>query len=439
MTDKVEAGAAVVDITPGAGIAMGGYGARQGVAEGIHDDLHARTLVLTSGDAPIVLAVCDLVAVTTDIVDEARALIEAEHGIPAGRVSIAATHTHSGPGTLRRKDAADFVTMTARKIAGSVPMALRALLPVTLKAAAIDVGTIGQNRRDPAGPLETRGTVLFGDPGHGAPPVFTLINHATHATVLEHDNLLYTADFPGAAARLVERSLGGVCIYVQGTCGDVNPVWMRHDFADADRVGGILGAAAVRAVNESRPLGEGQWGINLSWSEEIEQRGGGTVLDDVRLDAASVSVKLPRKPVPDVLEVDSEIAHLRESLDKDPSRARELRPRLNELNMVRIRAAMAGENPRTREEVEIQVLRIARQSALIALPGEFFVETGRTLRDEAGVEHLVVAGYANGYVGYVPPAHEHGKGGYEVGISRFAPPAEEIVVREALALLKRIM
>src|SRR5207237_728155 len=147
-------------------------------------------------------------------------------------------------------------------------IACRRMQPVTLKYGESQVSTISQNRRHPDGPIETTGKVLLAAPDGGGPAVATLLNYACHATVLEHDNLCYSADFPGAAARTVERAAGGVCVYVQGACGDINPVWMRHDFAEVERVGGILGAAAARTAHELRPLGEGQWGINLSWSEQ---------------------------------------------------------------------------------------------------------------------------------------------------------------------------
>src|SRR5437867_3624226 len=171
----MRAGGAVVDITPGVGIAMGGYGARQGVSSGIHDNLNVRTVVFDDGSTRIALAVCDLVAVPPDIVDGARRIIEEECGIPPTHVCVSATHTHSGPGTLRTRDAPDFVAMTARKIAGSVRIAVDRLASVTLKANSFEVATISQNRRDPAGPIVKRGEVLLADPGGGAAPAVTVI------------------------------------------------------------------------------------------------------------------------------------------------------------------------------------------------------------------------------------------------------------------------
>src|SRR5581483_11399753 len=94
---ELQAGAAVVDITPGAGILMGGYGARQGVSTGIHDPLHVRVLALDDGETRLVLAVCDLVGVPAELANAARELIARDVGVPPHCVCVSATHTHSGP------------------------------------------------------------------------------------------------------------------------------------------------------------------------------------------------------------------------------------------------------------------------------------------------------------------------------------------------------
>lgn len=283
----VSAGAAKVDITPGAGVTMGGYGARTGVAAGTHDPLHVRTLVLSDGRAQVVIAICDLVGVGADIVGPARELIEKECGIPAANVLVGATHTHSGPMNLFTRGSDGYTAATARKIAGSVREALGAMTPVVLKFGTAEVSTVSQNRRHPEGPIETTAQVLVADPADNVgPPVATVVNYACHATVLEHDNLLYSADFPGAMAALVEHALGGTAIYLQGAAGDINPVWLRHDFEETARIGGIVGAAAVRAAHELRPLGGKQRVVNLSWSEELDVAPApGTLLTDVGLRA----------------------------------------------------------------------------------------------------------------------------------------------------------
>ena len=440
---ELQAGAAVVDITPGAGILMGGYGARQGVSTGIHDPLHVRTLVLSDGETRLVIAVCDLVGVPAALAEAARELIARDIGIPPHCVCVSATHTHSGP--LMQPDTDEgraYIAVTARKIAGAAQIALSRLQPVTLKYATADVRTISQNRRDPNGPIETTAKVLLLAPPAPAPPVATVINDACHATVLEYDNLLYSADFPGQAAAAVERELGGACIYMQGAAGDINPAWIRHDFAEIARVGGLLGAAATRAGHELRPLGEGLWTVNLSWNESSPVAPApGTVLTDIKLGAAQRFIDLPRRPLPPLAEIEAEMEELQRKLDAAPddvATRHALRPRLNQLRMDRAQKQREPAQPGDTERIELQAFRIAPNCAVAMLPGEFFVEIGHTLEREAGLEHLLICGYANATIGYVATAEQFPHGGYEIGRTRFQPETAATVVRESAALVRSL-
>ncbi len=440
---EIHVGAAVVDITPGVGISMGGYGARKGVATGIHDPLFVRAAVLSDGATTLVLAVCDLVGVSGELVDAARLLIERECGIPAANICVAATHTHSGAAPSREQGLTEFLAVTARKICGAVQMALGAAEPVTLKYAETQVSTISQNRRHPEGPIETTGKILLAAPSGGAPAVATIVNFACHATVLEHDNLLYSADFPGAAARTVERAIGGSCVYMQGACGNINPIWMRHDFAEVERVGGILGAAATRTAHELRPLGEGQWAVNLNWSESTPKTPApGTLLTEPRFAAAVKRLNLPRRVLPELGEIERELQELEAGMQRleasDVAGRRALRPRYNQLRLDRVQKVQDPAAAGDTRQIEIQAFRLSDECAVIALPGEFFVETARELEQSCGVKHLLICGYANDTIGYVAAAHEFPHAGYEVGRTKFAAESAAMVVDAAAALVRSL-
>ena len=93
---KLRVGAAEVVITPPLGMPMDGYYSTR-LMKGVHDDLHAKAIVMASGDEQAALIACDLVAIPAAVIDEARQLIQAETGIPGSRVMISATHSHTGP------------------------------------------------------------------------------------------------------------------------------------------------------------------------------------------------------------------------------------------------------------------------------------------------------------------------------------------------------
>lgn len=442
MTTTVTAAGTTVDITPGLGIPMGGYGARKGVAEGIRNPLLARIMVVSDGTTDLAIAVCDLVGVGSEIVEQTRQLVEAEVGIPAANVLVGATHTHSGPAAIRGKEAADFISVTARKIAGGIRQAKAALVPVTLKVGTVEVTTISQNRRHPDGPIETVATVLLAAPEGGGPAVATLVNYACHSTVFEHDNLDYSPDFPGAMARFIERELGGTAVYLQGAAGNINPVWMRHDATEVERVGGILGAAATRTAHELRPLGEGQWCVNLNWSEETPKEAApGTVLEGVSLGASQTFLELTRRDFLDQDTLAKEIKQLEEERAEagdDVERRREVTGRINQLRIEWLIAGRAADMKPT-ERIELQAMRFSPACALVSLPGEFFVEIGHRIKEQAGIAHVLIGGYSNGMIGYVPTEEAFPGAGYEVGCAQFEPSTATRVIEAAVGALRTLV
>src|SRR5690606_1033376 len=102
-----KAGAATTVITPylGGGI-VGNFGTPP-EAKNIHDELHARSLVLDDGDSKIAFIICDNIGLARKVCDAAKQEIQERTGIPTDHILIAGTHTHSatsaeGEGPKRR-------------------------------------------------------------------------------------------------------------------------------------------------------------------------------------------------------------------------------------------------------------------------------------------------------------------------------------------------
>src|SRR5262249_3852217 len=100
---ELSVGVATVDITPPQGYRMAGYFVER-VNTGTHDPLLAKAIVFRQGERKAALVFCDLVAVTRNVADRARARASEKTGIPVGSIAVAATHSHTGPlyaGVLR--------------------------------------------------------------------------------------------------------------------------------------------------------------------------------------------------------------------------------------------------------------------------------------------------------------------------------------------------
>jgi len=89
-------------------------------------------------------------------------------------------------------------------------------------------------------------------------------------------------------------------------------------------------------------------------------------------------------------------------------------------------------------QVEVQAIVLGDGCAILALPGEFFVESGRAIQAAAGIPHLLVACYANHHVMYVVPRHEFARGGYEPGVAILDEDAEEAFRGAAVDLLREV-
>jgi neutral ceramidase len=140
------AGAATSNITPELGSeVVGGFSPYPSTH--IHDELHARCLVLDDGKTKLALVVCDLLGLHRSLSLKARALIEAETGIPAANVLISATHTHSAASALGGSirgyfsdiELTAYQTFVARRIADGVRRAVNTLRPAEIAFGTVEI------------------------------------------------------------------------------------------------------------------------------------------------------------------------------------------------------------------------------------------------------------------------------------------------------------
>src|SRR5262249_37517209 len=119
------AGAATAVITPTLGVSLCGHMLDR-TAETIHDDLHARTLVLDSGDVKLALVVLDLIAARKEWLGEIKHQIHGYTGIPMAHILISCTHTHSAPtpvNVFQSKADTEYLKWAAPRVADSVRVA----------------------------------------------------------------------------------------------------------------------------------------------------------------------------------------------------------------------------------------------------------------------------------------------------------------------------
>jgi hypothetical protein len=97
------------------------------------------------------------------------------------------------------------------------------------------------------------------------------------------------------------------------------------------------------------------------------------------------------------------------------------------------------EKPEQKQELRYGVLRVGRDLAFLALPGEPFVGLQLDLKARSPVAHTFMLGYTNGYAGYFPTRQANREGGYGASWGKtmhIEPRAGEAMIDTALEALR---
>ncbi|NLF18625.1 MAG: hypothetical protein GX595_15445 [Lentisphaerae bacterium] len=398
------AGVARADITPPVGVDLCGYGSRPGPSTGVHDDLACTALYLSDGRCELMVLSCDLIGLHHDNVAALRRGITALTGVPSAQIMVACSHTHAGPATpciryLGETDP-DYLDWLLKTLVVTAGRAREQARPARAGWARVPV-RVGMNRRQ-----ALSGRVIIGnnDAGVTAPhldllavdgldgvPCARLFSHAAHAVALGGDNTLISADWPGVARRGIEAdSPGARALFLQGCCGNIN--CRERGWEGCEAQGKAVAEAVRTALAEVR------------------------LVDRLELGAAVVPLELPLSDPPTVSAAAALVADCRQKLADLPADAnrgfRWMAEGAVAWSEGLLRLAEQGVRGQTLP-FEVQAFRMGG-GAMVALPGEVFVEYGLAIAKASPFAPTLVAGYANGNVGYIPTAAAYAEGGYEV-------------------------
>ncbi|MCE7983680.1 MAG: hypothetical protein DYG89_21100 [Caldilinea sp. CFX5] len=451
MDQLLHAGTGRVDITPPLTIPYLGYEPRHAFFQGVHDPLFARAVALDDGATQVILLAVDAIGYSNDLLGpgrnftaEVRQRIHAATGVPAAHIMLATSHAHSTPETvnLRRlldtPAAAPWLEVVLDQLASAAIIAFHQRQPCRVKAGTGQVVGLSRNRRLVgkegrilAGPEATLagvevkpgaldpevGVILLERIDNGACTLLT--NFACHPVTVQVQPLV-SADFPGPAMHLVEKSIPGCVnsLFFQGACGNINPIRNTTDFADVERYGLMLGGEVIKvAMRLSAP--------DYPVSAPLLAVQSATVM----LAARELP---PREPAQQAYaEAGAKLAAATSDDERKLWRARQ---RIAEETLILIDR---GDDP---IPAEVQVVRIG-DIVLVALPGEPFAELGLAIKARSVAGHTFVVGYANDWIGYLTPPQAWTEGGYEVGPgpwTRVGPDGGTQLVEKAVELIQHL-
>jgi neutral ceramidase len=412
------AGWASADITPDVPCWMAGYIARSSPANTVHDPLEAHALALGTPTEALIVVVCDLLSVDELLVEAVRHRVQTER--PGASVWLSATHTHSGPdigGPLSEHPPAAAIRESI--VAGATHAALgamAALRPVRASWASGEVRGVATNRDHPdAGEDLTLDLLcLFETDSRESMPIAVFGSFPCHPTVLGATNLDFSADLPGAFRRQLRAALGQDTwvALATGAGGDISTRHTRRaqDFAELERLGGALTKHARSLLAGARPiqilppaLGNQSVALDLK-----------APLSGDAVDAAQRSLTARR----------AELLRTGQTAE-----ARTVETMLQ--GLARAGRAHAAAEPHLLAPISVAGLG---GLDLVALPGEPYHQLGVEIsRDRGGP--VLVLGYTNGYIGYIPTREAYAGLDYEILVSPLAPGGGERLRDAATQLL----
>lgn len=423
----LRAGAATSNITPPLGDhIVGGFSPFP--ATHVHDELHARCLVIDDGRMKVALVVCDLLGLHRSVSVEARRLIEARIGIPAAHVMISGTHTHSATSALgpfprqyvSDLELDDYARFVAGRIADGVVRAHNLLRPAEVAFGTVDAPEHVFNRRwhmkegtapetpfgkvdpvkmnpgagnpnlvKPAGPVDPEVSFLaFREPGGRMISLFAAYSlHYVGGVGPGH----ISADYYGYFCEALKKMQDGggddppfVAMMANGTSGDINNInflnprpgkkpYEQMQYVADDVAKKVQGALAQVTWQAAAPLAARYRELAVAWRP---------IDEDLLKWARETEAKAPR---------------IGNKADLPLAYAGRVQ-------------RLAKASPETK--LPVQVIRIG-DVCIGTTPCETFAETGLEFKERSPIAKSFLVELANGYYGYMPTPRHFELGGYE--------------------------
>lgn len=425
--NEFRAGAAKSVITPPVGTSINGHFQDRKVRN-VHDETHARAVVLDDGHTKLGFVVTDLCMVYRETLDRAKERARDFTGIPVENMMMSAVHTHSG-GTacsvFQSDPDPEYLKFLEVRIADALIRAYENRVSARIGWGFGEEASQVHNRRwklkegksftnpfggqdrvrmnpgvnnpdklEPAGPIDPEVPVLSVVALTGE-PIAVLANYSLHYVGgVPNDEV--SADYYGMFNRRMEEMLEVrdqkipfVSIMSNGTSGDINNIdfsgktsQAKGAYVQMKYVANLLAAEVYKVLENI----EYQDYVSLSSAQE----------------EISVGVRLP-----DMADI--------ERAEKIVAAAKE--PEMKSAEEVYARETMLMQDYPEEMKMILQAFRIG-DLGIAAIPCEVFVEIGLELKEKSAVRPMFTIELANGYYGYLPTPAHHALGGYETWRAR---------------------
>ena len=363
-----------VDITPNRPLELSGFvGRRNKTLLGIRDRIYCRTLMLRQG-MTIALVSCDVLGIPGEVSERVN---EYAKRLGIDNVVITATHTHYAPAVIQMRMAGsvdkDYLNLFESRIKEGLENAINELSNTT--DVEISVGKVNDlciNRVLKR--LITNDVIMIRFNGKVKTAV---INFNCHPITLGPYYQYVSSDYVSYIYKYFsDRNVE--TLFLNGAAGDVNPRVNGEDGIT------MIGERIIKALNE---------GETASITPQLK----------ARTRAVTLRMKKERLILLKYLYY--------ESLSRIVRTPWVLAMRDWARDLIK-----SSEIPRERV-ISIVGIRIGKDTVLVACPCELSSTLGEVVKMKSPFKYTLIAGYANGYIGYVIEPALAGKAHYEVGES----------------------
>jgi len=396
-----EAGAARRIITPDPLLPVSGGMGTPSPSKSKRGELMARAMVVRSGTESVAIVSLDLLGFPSVLGDRVRALVPR---IAPENILIGSTHSHSAPDCYAYPDgkgghtgSLEYMQFVVTRAAAAVNDALDHMKPAELRVASGEAkGKIAYNYYAPdlydrrVGVLQVRGT--------DGSAIATLVNYAIHPEVLGSGLGIVSPDLVGPLEDAVEKSAGGMALFMNGAQGGM---------VTADN----------RNLDQPRDPLRGYWNDSRTW-EECLRIGGLLASESLRVLEPATWQKNPvLKVYSDMVRFPVESDDMWAVVEYSPLKY----PHGDRTVTARMNLVMLG------------------NAQILTIPGEALPNIGMYLKRKMQGEHKFIFGLTNDAFGYILTKVDfHSFARYDyVTRTSLGEMTGEIVMEHALALIEK--
>jgi len=383
------------------GYTLGGYGARMSKpAEGIHDDIWGKALVVDNGMKKYAIVTLDILGLPPNVKPQVVERINRDEWT-IENILFLPSHSHTSlemfalndknifnmaPIGIFQPQLLEFVVDTLAEL---IISADRNLQPVMIGTSSKQITGLNRNRRG-SPYVDNYLTVTRIDLYNGL-PLAVMVNWTAHPTIMDDLDMWVSGGWPGYLQRELEAWIGRdvVALYYNGAEGDQSVVASNSGshYEKAEKYGRKI-AIEVMSIYENIQL-----------------------MKEVKLEYNYQIIQLPgRKPHPGFMETGG-----REyGLDEET-----------------IQVLLEQVFP---EKTSIGAYRLG-DLLIVGAPGEMSAKLGLEIKEKLkkhGVHYPAIGGLANEWVSYILTEEEYEKSGYEASVSFYGKELGEVIVKGML-------